>query len=68
MLLQYRNPTALKTPSPTSEAIELNIKQAHYTAILSNESITGTMPDIDQYEFDWEIRNDLMMFLTRKRR
>ena len=41
------NPPALKSLTPTNEALELNIKCAHFTAILWNESITESMPNMD---------------------
>ena len=31
------NPPALKSLPPTNEALEMNIRRAHYTAILWNE-------------------------------
>ena len=49
------NPPALKSLPPTNEALELNIRRAHYTAILWNESVTGTMPNMDPCKFGWEI-------------
>ena len=55
------NPPALKSLPPTNEALEMNIKRAHYTAILWNESVSGCMPNMDPCQFGWEIVNKSLM-------
>ena len=47
-------PPSLKILTPTKEALELNIKRAHYTAILWNDSITVIMPNLDPCDYGWE--------------
>ena len=54
------NHSGLKSLPPTNEALALNIKRAHFTAILWNESVTGIMPNIDPCDFGWETRNDCL--------
>ena len=45
------NPPALKSLPPTNEALEMNIRRAHYTAILWNESVSGNSEQVfDAYQ------------------
>ena len=55
------NPPALKSLPPTNEALEMNIRRAHYTAILWNESVSGCMPNMDPCQFGWEPVNTSLM-------
>ena len=55
------NPPALKSLPPTNEALEMNIRRAHYTAILWNESISGFMPNMDPCQLGWETVNKSLM-------
>ena len=47
-------PPALQSLQPTDEALEINIKRAHYVAILWKNCITGTPPELDPLEYGWE--------------
>ena len=49
-------PPALKSLPPTQAALDLNIKRAHYQAILWNNSVTGFPPSLDPCEVQ-KIRN-----------
>ena len=55
-LSRNSKPPSLKILPPTKEALELNIKRAHYTAILWNDSITGIMFNLDPCDYGWEKR------------
>ena len=43
-------PPELKTLPPTSEALDMNIRRAHYQAMLWYASVGGTLPDVDPCE------------------
>ena len=47
-------PPALKSLPPTDEALEVNIKRAHYVAIQWKSCISGNLPDLDPCDFGWE--------------
>ena len=47
-------PPVLQSLPPTDEALEINIKRAHYVAILWKNCITGTPPELDPLEYGWE--------------
>ena len=40
-------PPELKTLPPTTEALDMNIRRAHYQAVLWHASVDGTLPAID---------------------
>ena len=44
-------PPALQSLPPTDEALEINIKRAHYMAVLWKNCITGTPPELDPLEY-----------------
>ena len=43
-------PPALKSLPPTNEALDVNIKRAHFQAIMWHNSVTGTPPPLDPCE------------------
>lgn len=47
-------PPALRSLPPTDEALEMNIKRAHYVAIMWKNCITGTPPELDPCNYGWE--------------
>ena len=44
----------LKSLPPTDEALELNIKRAHFATAMWKNCITGVPPDMDPCDFGWE--------------
>ena len=46
-------PPTLKSLPPTDEALELNIKRAHFMACLWKASVTGIPPMLDPCDFGW---------------
>ena len=55
------NPPVLKSLPSINKALEMNIRIAHYTAILWNESVSGCMPNMDPCQFGWETVNKCLM-------
>ena len=47
-------PPALQSLPPTDEALEINIKRAHYVTILWKTCITGTPHELEPLEYGWE--------------
>ena len=52
------NPPTLKSLPPTDEALELNIKRAHFQAIMWKNCVTGILPALDPLDFGWERDGD----------
>ena len=52
--MKQRKLPALQSLPPADEALEINIKRAHYIAILWKNCITGTTPELDPLEYGWE--------------
>ena len=51
-------PPLLKYLTPTDEALELNIKRAHFVAIMWKNCISGCPPNLDPCDYGWEKRED----------
>ena len=47
-------PPALQSLPPTDEALEINIKRVHWVAVIRKNCITGTPPELDSPEFEWQ--------------
>ena len=48
-------PPALRTLPPTDEALELNIKRAHFAATLMKKCLSGILPSMNPLEYGWEL-------------
>ena len=48
-------PPTLKSLPPTDKALEINIKRAHFVAIMWNNCATGSPPKIDACNYGWEL-------------
>ena len=51
-------PPLLKTLPPTDEALELNIKRAHFAASMMKCCVTGKLPNMNPCEYGWELDTD----------
>ena len=51
-------PPTLKSLPPTDEALELNIKRAHFVAVTWKSCITGILPELDLCNYGWEKDGD----------
>lgn len=58
-------PPALKSLPPTDEALEMNIKRAHFVAIMWNNCTTGCPPQIDPCEYGWKLGGDRILKPTK---
>ena len=47
-------PPTLKNLPPTNEALEMNIKCAHYAAAMCSNAVSGHPPELDPCNFGWE--------------
>ena len=51
-------PPTLKYLPPTDEALELNIRRAHFVAIMWKNCLSGFPPNLDPCDYGWEKRED----------
>ena len=42
----------------TTNWLELNIKRAHYMWVLMTNCVTGKLPNMDPWQFGWELEKD----------
>ena len=47
-------PPTLKSLPPTNEALEMNIKRAHYAVAMWSNALSGHPPELDPCNFGWE--------------
>ena len=57
-MVQRNQQNHLRNLPPTDEALELNIKRAHFVAIMWKNCVTGFPPDLDPCQYCWEKRED----------
>ena len=58
-------PPNLKSLPPTDKALEINIKRAHFVAIMWNNCITGCPPQINACNYGWELDEDGVLKPTK---
>jgi len=51
-------PLTLRSLPPMDEALELNIKRAHFVAVMWKNCIGGILPELDPCNYGWEKDGD----------
>ena len=55
---KVQNQQTLKSLPPTDEPLELNIRRAHFVAVMWKSCITGILPELDPCDYGWEKDGD----------